>query len=109
MLEGTKDAALPALNRLTELANDVAKHHPTGRELVSELFAEFARVLRDQYTQPKDIEAAPKQPGRKLLLFCPKQDGWEIGSWSGERWVSLRTIEFLDPTHWVDPPPDPNR
>ena len=107
MLRTVDDRPLTSLNRVTELANDIAKHHPAGRELVSELFTEFARVLRDQSMRPQAIETAPKQPDRKLLLYCPKQGGWEIGMWSGERWISLRTIEFLDPTHWTETPPDP--
>ena len=108
MLQAADEHPLAALNRVTELANDIARHHPTGRELVSELFTEFARVLRDQSLKPMGIETAPKEPGRKLLLYCPKQGGWEIGSWSGERWVSLRTIEFLAPTHWTETPPEPS-
>ena len=107
MLQAADDQPLTALNRVTELANDIAQHHPHGRELVSQLFTEFARVLREQYMQPRVIETAPRQPDRKLLLYCPKQGGWEVGAWSGDRWISLRTIELLDPTHWTETPPDP--
>jgi hypothetical protein len=97
----------PALTRVTELANAVAEHHPDGRELVKRLFDEFAQVLRQQYLLPQPIETAPKQPNRKLLLFCPKQDGWQVGEWAGDRWLSTWRLEFLDPTHWAETPPEP--
>ena len=108
MPQAADEQPFAALTRVAELANEIAEHHPRGRELVRELFAEFARVLRDQYIQPQPIETAPKQPNRKLLLYCPKQGGWEVGEWSGERWISFGRIEFLDPTHWAEPPPEPN-
>jgi hypothetical protein len=107
MASAADEQPLTALNRVTELANEIARHHPGGHELVKQLFAEFARVLREQYRKPQAIETAPKERDRKLLLYCPKQGGWEVGEWSGERWISTRKIEFLDPTHWVEAPPDP--
>ena len=94
------------LDRITSIANEVAKAHPCGGALVKELIALSHQLLNaDRTTQP--IASAPRETGRKLLLYCPKQGGWQVGEWSGERWILTWTWDFLTPTHWTEAPSHP--
>jgi hypothetical protein len=57
---------------------------------------------------PEPIETAPKEPERALLLFCPAQDGWQVGKWSGGEWLTTAGVELaLEPTHWTTLPVKP--
>jgi hypothetical protein len=47
-------------------------------------------------------------PERTLLLFCPEQGGWQTGVFFEGRWLDFATLtKELEPTHFVDVPPDP--
>ena len=59
----------------------------------------------------QQMVTAPKEAERPLLLYCPEQAGWQTGKWSEERgrWVSTAAPEMcLEPTHWMERPPDPS-
>jgi hypothetical protein len=59
----------------------------------------------------QQIAAAPKESQRALLLYCPEQSGWQIGTWIEERgcWLSTAVPGMrLGPTHWIERPPDPS-
>jgi hypothetical protein len=96
-----------AVRRIAEIADQLTGGPANARDLIGELFQLYAEVLRKEEPIVRPIETAPKVAHRKVLLFCPKQDGWQVGEWTGERWVSVWKLEFLDPTHWTDVPPPP--
>jgi hypothetical protein len=96
-----------ALDRITSIANEIAKVHPEGAALVKELFAVSHQLLKAE-TVAQPIETAPREPGRKLLLYCPEQGGWQGGEWTGERWTLTWTWDFLTPTHWTEAPGKPS-
>ena len=59
----------------------------------------------------RPIEAAPQEPERTLLLYCPDQAGWTTGVWFDGRWVSNTgedELFELTPNYWTDVPPDPD-
>ena len=54
------------------------------------------------------IDAAPREEGEPLMLFCPEQGGWHSGTWWMGRWVDLLTLrEELHPSHYAEMLPDP--
>jgi hypothetical protein len=56
---------------------------------------------------PEPIDVAPRERERTLLLWCPKQGGWQTGQWFEGRWGSTAENEHeLYPTHWAPVPPD---
>ncbi|HEX2727652.1 MAG TPA: hypothetical protein VHN20_17655 [Beijerinckiaceae bacterium] len=59
--------------------------------------------------RPRAIDSAPREPTQILLLYCPKQGGWQTGEWYPEksRWVSNMNMETLHPTHWAEVPREP--
>jgi hypothetical protein len=96
-----------ALDRITSIANEVAKALPHGDALVRELI-DLSHQLLKATTTPEPIESAPRESGRKLLLYCPEQGGWQVGEWTGERWTLTWTWDFLTPTHWTEAPGKPS-
>jgi hypothetical protein len=92
-----------ALDRITSIANQVANAVPGGDALVKELIALSQEVLRAGQA-PQPVETAPRDAGRKLLLYCPEQGGWQVGEWTGERWALTWTWDLLTPTHWIQAP-----
>jgi hypothetical protein len=95
-----------AVERITSIANEVANAHPHGNALVKELIG-LAHELLEAERTPQPIETAPRESGRKLLLYCPEQGGWQVGEWTGERWTLTWTWDFLTPTHWTEAPGKP--
>ena len=93
-----------ALNRITRIANELARNKPDGHELVKELFEALTEVVREYDFHASPIETAPKEPSRPILLYCPRQGGWELGRWGINQWISARRAEFLEPTHWTEAP-----
>jgi hypothetical protein len=62
------------------------------------------------WTNAKPIDTAPRsdEQDKPFLLWCPEQGGWHTGVWSAGRWVdSLTLSDPLEPTHWLETPPDP--
>jgi hypothetical protein len=58
-------------------------------------------------SRPQPIRTAPREEGRRLLLFCPVE-GWVTGDWFDGRWVDALTLEHeLHPSHYLDLPPEP--
>ena len=56
----------------------------------------------------RPIGEAPREPERALLLYCPKQGGWQSGEWQLGEWTDTLTRgKSLKPTHWMEPPPVP--
>jgi hypothetical protein len=54
------------------------------------------------------ITTAPRDLERTLLLYCPEQGGWHPGEWFEGRWLDSVTLtEELEPSHWIDVPPEP--
>ena len=39
------------------------------------------------------IDAAPREEGEPLMLFCGEQGGWHSGTWFEGRWVDFLTLE----------------
>ena len=104
-----RPSASSSLQRITNIANQLASGCPNARELVRELFVVF-NELQQSYRGPKPIATAPRQPEHTLLLYCPEQGGWQTGEWIDKRecWVSTAAVDqCLEPTHWTDVPPDP--
>ena len=45
---------------------------------------------------------------RQVLLFCPHQGGWRMGSWMDDEWRDFGDLaEPLDPTHFALVPDNP--
>ncbi len=103
MRVNTTDQHPAALDRITLIANEIASAHPRGDALVREVFALSHQLIMAEGS-PKPIESAPRRSERKLLLYCPDQGGWQVGEWTGERWVLTWTWDFLTPTHWTEAP-----
>jgi hypothetical protein len=99
-------ASPSALDRLAGIANEIAKSHPGGDDLVREIFALATALVRDQH-KAQPIATAPKEAGLTLLLYCPEQGGWQTGEWIAERWTATWTWDFLEPTHWAEAPKRP--
>ena len=96
-----------ALQRVTDLANELAAGRGDARELVRELFVAFREVERE-FSRPKPIAEAPRDRDRTLLLYCPKQAGWHAGEWFQGRWVPvIDQTQTLEPTHWLPAPEQP--
>jgi len=95
-----------ALSRLCEIGSEIARTQSNGNEIVRELFALAADIVRDE-KKPQPIESAPKLPNRPLLLYCPNQGGWHIGEWIALRWTDPASWQFLSPTHWTEMPEAP--
>src|SRR5215213_53287 len=93
------DESLP-LHRICLIVDEVARVHPRGYELTKELIELAAELVREEY-RPLPIETAPKDAGRKLLLYCPGQ-GWVVGEWLISRWTAVWTWDLLHPTYWID-------
>jgi hypothetical protein len=56
---------------------------------------------------PQAMDTAPRGEDVPLLVWCPKQDGWQMGVFFEGRWVDYSTLELeLEPTHWLKAPPD---
>jgi hypothetical protein len=65
---------------------------------------------RFAFPAAEQIATAPQEPGRALLLYCPKQGGWQAGEWYQGEWTdTLTRVRSLKPTHWMDIPPSPSR
>jgi hypothetical protein len=94
------------LRRLCEIASEIARTQPSGDDIVRELFALAADIVRDE-KKPQPIETAPKLPNSPLLLYCPNQGGWHIGEWIALRWTDPASWQFLSPTHWIEMPDAP--
>ena len=94
------------LNRICRIADDIARAHPDGHELVKEIFSLATDLVREEL-RPLPIETAPTDPERKLLLYCPEQGGWIVGEWLVGRWTASWTWDLLHPTHWTECPPEP--
>lgn len=102
---------ISAVRRIAEISNQLVQGQPHARELVAELFQLFASVLREEaqpIDQPKPMDCAPREARRKLLLYCPNQDGWQVGEWLEGRWMSMWHLDFLEPTHWTEIPNPPS-
>ena len=41
----------------------------------------------------RPIGEAPHEPERALLLYCPKQGGWQSGEWKLGEWTDTLTRE----------------
>ena len=95
-----------ALNRICRIADDIARAHPEGHELVKEIFSLATDLVREEL-RPLPIETAPTGSERKLLLYCPEQGGWIVGEWLVGRWTASWTWDLLHPTHWTECPPEP--
>lgn len=111
------DAPPASVARVAELASELARFDPSAPGLVRELFKAFSEV-QDHFRAPQPIATAPHVAGAPIFLFCPSQDGWQVGKWvfsgSGKnsgadgRWVaSIDETKHLEPTHWMRPEPDP--
>ncbi|HWE17483.1 MAG TPA: hypothetical protein VG758_09920 [Hyphomicrobiaceae bacterium] len=94
------------LSRLAGIADELAVTHPKAHDLVREVFALAASLLRDE-SKPRSIEVAPKHPEGNLLLYCPSQGGWRVGECLAGRWVESWTLDILHPTHWTEIPAEP--
>ena len=54
------------------------------------------------------IDAAPREEGEPLMLYCGEQGGWQSGTWFEGRWVDFLTLEKeLFPSHYAEMLPDP--
>jgi hypothetical protein len=108
MLSDATIARPCALQRIPKIANELAVAHPKAPDLVQELFA-LAMDLALEERRPQPIETAPDQTGLVLLLFCPRQGGWHTGEWFQGEWTDTLTRgKSLEPTHWMDVPPEPD-
>ena len=99
----------PALSKIIEIAHQIAVYDRRGASLVHEIMMAVAEAQISDRPQP--IETAPRERTRILLLYCPKQGGWQTGEWYPEknRWVSNMNMETLNPTHWAEVPSEPRK
>jgi hypothetical protein len=105
----TSGSRAAALQRVTDLANELAAGRGDARELVRELFVAFREVERE-FSRPKPIAEAPRGRDRTLLLYCPKQGGWHAGEWFQGRWVPMiDQTQTLEPSHWLPAPEQPQQ
>jgi hypothetical protein len=95
-----------AVQRVAEIASLLAEHRPAAKQLVKELFAKFIQV-QEHYRRPQPIETAPHEAGAPIFLFCPGQEGWQVGKWScsgAGLWVAtIDNAMELRPSYWLRP------
>ena len=97
----------PALSKIIEIAHQIDTRDPQGALLARALIMAVAEARLDD--RPRPIETAPREATRILLLYCPKQGGWQTGEWYPDksRWVSNMNMDTLHPTHWANVPVEP--
>ena len=97
----------PALSKIVEIAQQIDVRDPHGAGIVREIIMAVAEAQLEN--RPREIDSAPRIATQILLLYCPKQGGWQTGEWYPEknRWVSNMNMETLHPTHWAEVPREP--
>jgi hypothetical protein len=98
----------PALAKIIEIAHQIGARDPEGALTMRRMIMAVAEARLDD--QPRPIESAPRLPAHILLLYCPKQGGWQTGEWypDKDRWVANMNMDTLHPTNWAEVPPEPN-
>ena len=92
------------LSRIEEAALRLQKQRPNDAKEI--LLA--VRELRERGRLPQPIATVHHAGDRALLLYCPREGGWQTGVHFRGRWLDFATLsKELEPTHWMDVPPDP--
>ena len=99
----------PLAIKVASALHDLSQKHQAVRDDIETLLMSTPELRGLGTRGALQIGNAPTgNPMRTLLLFCPKQGGWQTGVFSNGRWLDFatRTVN-LEPTHFADVPPDP--
>jgi hypothetical protein len=60
------------------------------------------------YDAPQPIATAPHEEDRPILVYCANYHSWHSAVWFRGKWLAyVDTSTVLEPTHWLEAPPDP--
>jgi hypothetical protein len=95
------------LAKIVDLAQLMNVSSPDGARIYRSILLAVAEARIGD--RPRPIDTAPQVGTEVLLLYCPKQGGWQTGEWYSDkkRWVSNMNMETLHPTHWAYAPEEP--
>lgn len=97
----------PALAKILEIAHQIGARDAEGALTMRRIVMAVAEA-RMGY-RPLSIDTAPRLPAHIVLLYCPRQGGWQTGEWypGKNRWVSNMNMDTLHPTDWAEVPLEP--